>query len=91
MEPKIQFEFNKVGISITTGEHLMDKVTNEELKAVLKIAIEGKHLKLEDANFLVQSLLAAIIINNDFEGQIIKPSEDSEKGKNKIYSERQCM
>ena len=31
----------------------MDKATNPELRVVLKTAIEGKHLKLKDANFLV--------------------------------------
>ena len=72
-DPKIQFEFSKIGTSITTGEYLMDKATDPELRIVLKTAIEGKHLKVKEANLLVQAMLAAIIINEDFEGEIIKP------------------
>ena len=63
MHPKINFEFSKTKISKSTKEYLVDKLSQveaePELTDTLAIALEGKHVKVKEANQLIQSLLAA--------------------------------
>ena len=58
-DPKINFEFSKTGISITTAEYLIDKANTKELKdSIQKIFTEG-HLKVKEANLLLNAILEA--------------------------------
>ena len=62
---KIELDFSKTEIGITTTEYLNEIVDSEELKDNLNRALAGKNLKVKEANQLIQSLLAAIVINGE--------------------------
>ena len=49
----------------------MEKVNSDELKDFIQVIVEGKSLKVKDANHLVHSLLSAMIINDNKEDDII--------------------
>ena len=64
MNAKINFEFSKTKISKLTKEYLVDKMgqieADPDLTDSLNSALEGKHIKVKEANLLIQSILAAI-------------------------------
>ena len=61
----IQIECQKIGISITTAEFMLDRAISKEHKNNIQKAIEGKNLKVKEANELLQKIFSAIIINGD--------------------------
>ena len=63
IEIKIEFQFFKSETSVAASEYLIDKANTTELKDLLQKANAGEHLKVKEANLLVQALLNAIIIN----------------------------
>ena len=69
---KIDFQFTKTEISITTAEYLVNKANTTELKDHIQKVISGTSLKLKEANQLLKALFAAIIINDDEGDEIIK-------------------
>ena len=73
---KIELDFSKTEIGITTTEYLNEIVDSEELKDNLNRALAGKNLKVKEANQLIQSLLAAIVINGGEGDKAIKNSID---------------
>ena len=76
-EPKINFEFQKKRISLTTAEYLIGKANTLELKDNIQKVFQGANLKVKDANLLIQSLLSAMIINDDVGEDIINKDLDS--------------
>ena len=70
LEPQINFQFEKTFISKSTKEYFNDKANTQDLKDVLKLACAKKYIKAVDANYLIQKLLEAIIINDDLEEYI---------------------
>ena len=52
MKPKINIEFNKTGIIVTTTEFLLDRAISTEQKDFIQKVIEGANLKVKDDNHL---------------------------------------
>ena len=75
----IQIEFQKIGISITTAEFMLDRAISKEHKNNIQKAIEGKNLKVKEANELLQKIFSAIIINGDNGDAIINKELENKK------------
>ena len=71
MSPKIVFDFSKTKMSLAASEFLLgiynptEEEDSTELKDNLLKAIEGKHLKVKEANLLFQHILTAVTIDDD--------------------------
>ena len=74
-EIEINFQFEKTFISKTTKDYLKGKANTQELKDALNLAFAKKYIKAVEANFLIQRLLEAIIINDDLEEEVISTPE----------------
>ena len=68
-----------------TQEYLRSKASTKELKNVLNLAFAKKYIKAVEANYLIQKLLEAIIIDDDLEEDLpnIEEKAGIEKGKEK--------
>ena len=75
----IQIECQKIGISITTAEFMLDRAISKEHKNNIQKAIEGKNLKVKEANVLLQKIFSAIIINGDNGDAIINKELENKK------------
>ena len=76
---KIKFDFNQTKVTVATAEFLLgiynpveEDEDSTELRDHLQVAIEGKYLKVKDANFLLQKILTAMIINDNVDEDAIK-------------------
>ena len=63
--------FNKIGISVTTAEYLLDVAISSEQKDNIQKVIEVSNLKVKDASLLLQQFFSALIINDDEGDDII--------------------
>ena len=81
---KIKFDFNQTRVTVATAEFLLgiynpveEDEDSTELRDHLQVAIEGKYLKVKDANFLLQKILSAMIINDNVDEDAIKNNSNS--------------
>ena len=88
MSPKIVFDFSKTKTSLAASEYLMglynptEEEDSTELKDNLLKAIEGKYLKVKDANMLLQHLLTSVTVDDDVTDKIINQELRSQKDLN---------